>query len=48
MPGKMTLRERMLFERLIEEAASRLSDTLLEMCADHEYRLCLIEIGYAN
>lgn len=34
-----------LFYRAMQEAKSRLSDTLLETCADQEYRICLLELG---
>lgn len=39
------LRREMLLERLLTDAADMLSDSLLSTCADHEYRLCLIELG---
>lgn len=42
---KLNIYQQRLFEHVLEEAASRLSDTLLETCADQEYRLCLIELG---
>ena len=34
-----------LFYRIAQEARSRLSDTLLDTCADQEYRICLLELG---
>ena len=39
------LRREMLLEQLLADAADMLSDSLLETCAGHEYRLCLIELG---
>lgn len=45
MPNNLSLHDQKLFENLLSEAASRLSDTLLESCADLEYRVCLLELG---
>lgn len=47
MPRTLSLHDLKLFENLLAEAASRLSDTLLETCADQEYRICLLELGIA-
>lgn len=34
-----------LFYKAVQEAKSHLTDTLLDTCADQEYRLCLLELG---
>lgn len=39
------LRKEKLLDKLLDDAASRLSDTLLDTCADQEYRICLLELG---
>lgn len=39
------LRKEKLLDAIIEQAADRLNDTLLETCADQEYRICLLELG---
>lgn len=42
---KLTNYQRGLLEYLFSEAATMLTDTLLETCADQEYRICLLELG---
>jgi hypothetical protein len=42
---ELDIRERKLLEYALACAASQLEDTLLDTCADQEYRLCLIELG---
>lgn len=39
------LRKQKLLENLLTDAASMLSDSLLDTCADQEYRICLLELG---
>lgn len=40
-----TLRNEKLLRALLADAATCLSDALLETCADQEYRICLLELG---
>ena len=35
----------MIFAPYAEDAAPSTEDTLLELTADHEYRLCMLELG---
>lgn len=34
-----------LLMNLIADAATALNDSLLDTCADQEYRICLLELG---
>ena len=34
-----------LLESIFADAMMNLNDTLLETCADQEYRICLLELG---
>ena len=34
-----------LLESIFADARISLNDTLLETCADQEYRICLLELG---
>jgi hypothetical protein len=45
MQKEMTIREKRLLEYLLSQAATMLSDTLLDTCADLEYRMSLMELG---
>lgn len=38
-------RIRKLLDSLLSDAATALSDSLLDTCADQEYRICLLELG---
>lgn len=42
---KLTTRERALLDYVFGNAATMLEDSLLETCADQEYRICLLELG---
>ena len=42
---ELTIREKALLEYALANAATMLSDALLDTCADQEYRLCLLELG---
>ena len=41
----MNLRDEKILASVMEKAVERLDETLLETCADQEYRLCLLELG---
>ena len=45
MEIKLSRREQVLLKELLKQQAQLLDETLLEMCADQEYRLCLLELG---
>lgn len=34
-----------LLANLLADAATALNDSLLDTCADQEYRICLLELG---
>ena len=34
-----------LLANIIADAATALNDSLLDTCADQEYRICLLELG---
>lgn len=42
---KLTIRQRALFEVLLQQAADELADTLLDAAADQEARICMLELG---
>lgn len=42
---EMTIREKRLLEVAAALATEGLNEVLLEMCADLQYRMCLIELG---
>lgn len=42
---KLNPRETKLLEYVLAQASTMLDDTLLDECADLEYRLCLLELG---
>lgn len=42
---ELTIREKALLDYVLANAATMLSDALLDTCADQEYRLCLLELG---
>ena len=42
---KLSIRQRALLETILAQTADKLNETLLETCADQEYRLCLLELG---
>lgn len=39
------LRNEKLMKNILRDAADCLSESLLETCADQEYRICLLELG---
>ena len=45
MEIKLSRREQVLLKELLKQQAQLLDETLLETCADQEYRLCLLELG---
>lgn len=42
------LRNEKLLKNLLADALTCLNDTLLDTCADQEYRICLLELGINN
>ena len=42
---ELTAREQRLLQYILANAANALDETLLETCADQEYRICLLELG---
>lgn len=44
----LSIRDMALLRYALAQAADQLDDTLLETCADQEYRLCLLELGINN
>lgn len=38
-------RTQKLLDRLLADAKTMLNDSLLDTCADQEYRICLLELG---
>lgn len=45
MPKFTDVRLQIVFEKMLSDAISRLNESLLETCADQEYRICLLELG---
>ena len=42
---RLTPREQKLMEALFDLAADMTADALLDICADQETRICLLELG---
>lgn len=41
----LTIRERKLLEYAMAQAADMMEDVLSDNALDHEYRICLLELG---
>lgn len=45
---ELTIREKRLLEVAAAQAVDGLNETLLDTCADLEYRICLLELGISE
>jgi len=42
---ELTIRDKRIIDLAAAKALAALDETLLDTCADQEYRLCLLELG---